>query len=94
MFSDPFFRTAMSSISTAEIRSALADVLNRTSYGKERLVITRRGRDIAAIVPVEDLALLEALEDRIDLEDARKALAETGRKGSIPWTELKASLGL
>ena len=84
----------MSSISTAEIRSALADVLNRTSYGKERVVITRRGRDIAAIVPVEDLALLEALEDRIDLEDARKALAETGRKGSIPWTQLKARLGL
>ena len=85
----------MSSITTAEIRGTLAEVLNRASYGKERLVITRRGRDIAAIVPVEDLALLEALEERIDLEEARKALAETTRKGGgVAWSDLKAKLGL
>lgn len=47
-----------------------------------------------ALVPVEDLALLEALEDRVDLDDARAALAEARGKGTIPWEELKADLGL
>lgn len=40
----------------------------------------------------EDLEFLEALEDRIDLEEARKALAESGP--SIPWEQIKAELGI
>jgi predicted RNase H-like HicB family nuclease len=34
---------------------------------------------------------LRAIEDRIDLEGARKALRE---KGGIPWNQAKAELGL
>jgi hypothetical protein len=40
---------------------------------------------------VEDLELLQQLEDRIDLEAARKALKEPGR---IPWAKVKKDLGL
>jgi len=45
-------------------------------------------------VPIEDFALLEKLEDRIDLEDARAALAEVRKKGTIPWEKIKSELGL
>jgi hypothetical protein len=40
------------------------------------------GKSIAAIVSVEDLELLQALEDRIDLAAARKALKSRGR---VAW---------
>jgi hypothetical protein len=49
---------------------------------------------VAAVVPIEDVKLLEELEDRIDLEEARAALLETKSKGTIPWEKIKADLGL
>ena len=47
-------------------------------------------------VPAEDLDLLEAMEDRIDADDARKVLADMKAKGEkpIPLAKLKKQLGL
>ena len=81
-------------ISTVKAREQLSTVINRAAFGKERVVLTRRGKEVAAVVPIEDVKLLEELEDRIDLEEARAALAETKSKGAIPWEKIKADLGL
>jgi len=81
-------------ISTVKAREQLSTVINRAAFGKERVVLTRRGKEVAAVVPIEDVKLLEELEDRIDLEEARIALAETKSKGTIPWEKIKADLGL
>jgi prevent-host-death family protein len=81
-------------ISTVKAREQLSTVINRAAFGKERVVLTRRGKEVAAVVPIEDVKLLEELEDRIDLEEARAALAETKSKGTIPWEKIKADLGL
>ena len=75
----------------ARARKSFSDILNRAAYGKERVVIERRGRKLAAVVPLEDLALLEELEDRVDLEDARRRMKE---KGSTAWSKVKKDLGL
>jgi prevent-host-death family protein len=85
---------AMTRLNATEARSEFADILNRVAYGKERIVLHRRGKNVAAMVPFEDLELLRKLEDRIDLEDARSALAEVKKKGTIPWKKIKADLGL
>ena len=61
---------------------------------EERVVLTRRGKELAAVVPIEDLELLERLEDRLDLEDARAALKDVKKKGTVPWDKLKEELGL
>jgi prevent-host-death family protein len=81
-------------IDTSVARDGLSDTLNRVSYGKERIVIRRHGKEIAALVPMEDLAFLEELEDRLDLEEARAALAEAGTDDTIPWEKVKKDLGL
>jgi prevent-host-death family protein len=81
----------MSAITTVKARENFSDLINRSAYGKERVVLTRRGKGIAAVVPMEDLELLEKLEDRMDLEAAREALKEPG---TIPWEKVKADLGL
>ncbi|MDP8240503.1 MAG: type II toxin-antitoxin system prevent-host-death family antitoxin [Candidatus Hatepunaea meridiana] len=71
----------MSSMSIAEIRKNLAEALNQVKYNGERIRLKRRNKDVAALVPIEDLEALEELEDRIDIEDAEKALAEYERTG-------------
>jgi prevent-host-death family protein len=80
----------MTTITTVEAREHFSDMLNRTAYGKERIVVTRRGRELAAILPVEDLRLLEELEDLGDLREAVKALEEPGE---ISMEDLKKELG-
>ncbi|WP_243371613.1 type II toxin-antitoxin system prevent-host-death family antitoxin [Geotalea sp. SG265] len=82
----------MTKISTAEARNGFAEVINRASFGKERFVLTRRGKQLVAIVPVEDLELLEELEDRMDIEAAKAALAESDER--ISYEDLRRELGL
>jgi hypothetical protein len=64
------------------------------AFGKERVVLRRRGKEVAAVVPIDDLRLLEDLEDRIDLLDARTALAESNKKGAKPFDAILKDLGL
>lgn len=73
-------------------RRELPEAVNKLVYGNgEPIVLSRRGKDLAAIVPIEDLRLIEELEDRMLSEKARKALKEKGR---IPWGRIKKDLGL
>jgi len=75
------------------VRARFAESVNRVRYRGERIVIQKHGCPVAALVPVEDLALIQELEDRIDLEAARKALAEANGK-FISWETVKRKLGL
>lgn len=75
-------------------RDQLTALIKRAASGKERVVVTRNGKAIAAIVPIEDLKLLEEIEDRNDIKEARAALAEVEKTGTTPWDEIKAELGL
>jgi prevent-host-death family protein len=81
-------------IPIVKARDEFSDLVNRAAYGKERVVLTRRGKPLAAVVPLEDVELLERLEDRIDLDEARAALAEARDDGTVSWEEIKAEIGL
>jgi prevent-host-death family protein len=75
------YNIGMTKVSTAVARKRFSDVVNRASYAKERVALTRYGHTLAAIVPAEDLALLEAMEDRIDADDAREASGQDEGQG-------------
>jgi prevent-host-death family protein len=68
----------MIEIGVADIRANLADVINRVAYGGERIILQRRGKQVLAVVSMEDLELLNALEDRADVKAAKKARKEKG----------------
>ena len=59
--------------------------------GGERVILERRGKGVAVLVSMEDLALLEAIEDREDVRAAKRALKE---KGGVTLEQLKAELEL
>ena len=79
-------------ISTADARKNFADIVNKVAYGKESIVLTRRGQEVAALISIDELELLKQIEDYIDIEDAKKALAEPG--DNIPAQEFWKQLGL
>jgi prevent-host-death family protein len=81
----------MPRVNATEARSDFADLLNRVAYRGDRIVVHRRGKNVAALVPIRDLDLLREFEDRIDNENADKALKESGR---IPWDKVKKKLRL
>ena len=84
----------MATVSTVLARNEFSTVINRAAFGKERVILARRGRAIAAVVPMEDVELLRALEDRADLADAIAAEREALEKGTTPLADLKRDLAL
>jgi prevent-host-death family protein len=82
----------MTTISTADARKNFADLVNQVAYGNEPIVLTRRGQEIAALVSIEEFKLLQQIEDFVDIEDAKKALAEPG--DNITAQEVWKQLGL
>ncbi len=88
----------MTTMSAEDARNQFADLINRAAYGRERTVVTRRGKRVAAIVSVEDLEFLEAaleeIEDRADAEYAREAIKNLDMANTVPWEDIKSDLGL
>lgn len=82
----------MTRIPASEARLQFAQVVNKVAFGGERIRLHRHGKDVAAIVPVEDLELIEQLENRMDLDAARAALAE--KSDRVGWKKLKKELAL
>jgi len=85
----------MTRLNVSRARDEFPEVVNRAAYAKERTIVSRRGKDVAAVVPMEDLRRLERLtreeQDRLDIEEARIALAEPGRR--LPLREFMKGLG-
>lgn len=81
------------SINTAEAKEEFSELINRVAHHKERIILTRRDKEIAAIVPMEDLHLLQASEDKTDLNEAASALKEARAQGSITLDQLKEEIG-
>jgi antitoxin (DNA-binding transcriptional repressor) of toxin-antitoxin stability system len=75
----------------------LADAIEQIEDG-EPVLLEHDGKPLAAIISITDLRLLEAyfeeLEDRIDREEAAKALADMAREGTVPYDTVRRELGL
>ncbi len=84
----------MSERRISEARETFSTTVNRVAFGGERVVLTRHGRRVAAVVPIEDLELIEAVEDAHDLDEVRASLADPTNRERIGWDDLKGQLGL
>ncbi|MBN2019763.1 MAG: type II toxin-antitoxin system Phd/YefM family antitoxin [Sedimentisphaerales bacterium] len=81
----------MTRVSMTKARQDFTDIANRVMFGAERICIEKNNKPAVAVVPVSDIELLEALEDKIDLEEALKSLKEPG---TIRLKDLKKKLGI
>ena len=84
------------SVACAQARERFDDLLERAVEHKDRVVLTRRGKPVAALVPIEDLNFPEAIEDQLDAEEFQRAKEEFERSGepAIPLEEVVRKLGI
>ena len=76
-------------MSSAQARNHFPDLVSQAAYAKKRTVITRRGKEVAAIIPFEDYERLLAIEDANDINEAERALA----KGEFEdWNDAKKEI--
>jgi PHD/YefM family antitoxin component YafN of YafNO toxin-antitoxin module len=84
--------TNITCLSLAELGENLEDTLKGVAGDLRRVLVHHQGKDVAVLVPLEDLALIEEMEDRFDVENAEAAMVEDGK--NIKLADLKAELGL
>lgn len=74
----------MAHIGAFEAKTHLSELLDRVEHGEE-LVITRRGRAVARLVPAADTARSRAAEAVARL----RALRQDTTLGGLDWRELR-----
>lgn len=80
----------MATTTTTEFRTHISDYLGRAQYGGERITVTQHGQPVAALISIQDLELLRAIEDRMDIAAADAALREAAEVGFVPLSDLDA----
>lgn len=83
----------MARMTASKAREEFSELLNRVSYRRERVVVHRHGKDLAALVPLEDLQALEDLEDRRDAEEAQRRLCDPTQI-PLAYEQARQELGL
>lgn len=71
----------------SEARANFMEVISRVRYGRERLVITNKGKPAAALVTMEDLAILQLLDDVDIQEKLNEKLGTLEKAGTIDFDD-------
>jgi prevent-host-death family protein len=92
---EPPRRLGDEDISIADLRARLGDLVTRVSYKHDRVVITKHGKPVAALISASDMEKFEELEDWNDIQAAEASERETKRNGGpIPWRTIKREMKL
>ncbi|MER5470716.1 type II toxin-antitoxin system Phd/YefM family antitoxin [Streptomyces sp. NPDC002935] len=70
-------------IPVTQARAELAELINRVVYGGERVVVTRHGKPLVALVSAADLERLEKLQEPAD-EQVISSLSSVRDVASAP----------
>ncbi|MFD4137438.1 type II toxin-antitoxin system Phd/YefM family antitoxin [Streptomyces sp. NPDC058572] len=68
-------------IPVTQARAELADLINRVVYGGERVVVTRHGKPLVALVSAADLARLEQEQEQEAAEE--QVISSVSSLGSV-----------
>ncbi|MEN6626705.1 MAG: type II toxin-antitoxin system Phd/YefM family antitoxin [Candidatus Sumerlaeia bacterium] len=90
----------MTRISSSQAQADLKGVVRRVASKRESIILRQSGKDMAALVPMEDFKKLERLrkeaEDRADaalFKRAKRQFEKSGQPG-VSLKEIKKRLGL
>lgn len=82
----------MTRMTSTEAKERISDVISRAEYRGEWTILQRRGKDVAAVVSIDDLRLLERLraqeEDRLDNAEVNRVLSDPSTE-FVPWEQVR-----
>jgi len=78
-------------VNIAKAREWFFRVLNGKSLVGNRFIITKRGKAVAAVVPIEDLEIIQQSEENKDVTEANRILPDPNSE-FIHWEEAKKEL--
>lgn len=84
----------MSLVPVSKARTDMKDLVNRVAYGKERIYLTSHDKKMVAIVPIEDVEALEAMETAEDIRIAEERIEKVEAEGTYSSDEMRKRLGL
>jgi PHD/YefM family antitoxin component YafN of YafNO toxin-antitoxin module len=76
----------------AEAKAELDRLIDGFVVDGARIILTRDGEEVAALVHPDDAYYLQEAEDRLDIAAAEEALAKVAEHGTVPWEQVKAEL--
>jgi len=93
----------MDTVGIADVKRSISTIVNRVAFGRERIILTSRGKPKAALVSIEDLQKLEALEGTAAppsraQREAALAMAQAvremslARRGGAPFSDTAEDL--
>ena len=82
----------MVKVSITQVRPSLRELADKVKFYNERVCVNRNGEPIFAMVSIDDLKLLEAIEDEMDIKAAAAVLKKGGKP--IPLEKVRKRLGL
>ncbi len=93
----------METMGIAEIKRSISTIVNRVAFGRERVILTSRGKPKAALVSIEDLQKLKMLERttsspsraqrKVALAMAQAVREMTlARRGGVPFSDVAEDL--
>lgn len=78
----------MKTVSLSNARGNFSRLIHDVACDKGFVVLTNRGRKLAALIPAEDLDYFQKLEDQMDAQAAKEALEEAKKRGTIPFEKV------
>ena len=85
----------MGRVTAAQARRDFSDVINRAAYGKERMIITRHDADLVAVVPIEEVRLMDAARQLLAANPALAAditAIDVARESQAAWGRVNAEI--
>ena len=84
----------MTTVTATQLKNRIGETLDDVQFRGERVILARKGKPAAAVIPIANLRLLEELEDAMLAAEADESASDPDNQGRIPWEQVKADLGL
>lgn len=88
----PEWRCKMLHVTTAELRKDTEALIRKVNSDNEPILVSENQKVLAVIMPVTAESFEDELEDTIDLEAARRSLAEQGEDLTLAEYEKRMKL--
>jgi prevent-host-death family protein len=80
------------SISTTKLRDCLSLTINQAGFGSDPILLTRRGRSVAAIISIADLEFLQRLKRRRKAARRKELPCDQSQIGTAIAQRLRSEL--